>query len=514
MKTLALKKQILAATAVGVVASSIVGGNGLLATQQMNEHTKTIVDRNYASTVALDKVQKELLATRVAVLYDNIAADGAKQQWIDQANSGFVTSISDIDAYVALGQTPAEQASAVQLKEAWVKYQKMWNERLQPLAAAHDRAGWTAAVGEAREFYNEASTKLDELSKGETDAARAEANAAEHAKNVSLIVATALVLASALIAFAVGLFVSRRVARNVELRENHLHRAAARLSQNATRMTDDAASTADESNRVADLSASVSSDVSSVAAAIEQMSASISEIARGTTDASAVAQAAVEKAEETNASVARLGDSSVQVGRVIEVINSIAEQTNLLALNATIEAARAGEAGKGFAVVANEVKELARATAEATEEISEKIATIQSDTHGAVDAIGEIQAIIQRISDTQMTIASAVEEQTLTTAEISSNINNASVGVNRIAENVGNVAEAAQRTLGGANEVITVSNDVAEAADRLRALRTGEQLPGVDQARTTRSEASAEERFGVRSHDEERALAFRAGDRT
>src|ERR1022692_3793657 len=133
--------------------------------------------------------------------------------------------------------------------------------------------------------------------------------------------------------------------------------------------------------------------------------------------------------------VAKLGESSAEIGQVIKVITSIAQQTNLLALNATIEAARAGEAGKGFAVVANEVKELAKETAKATEDISLKIEAIQTDTKGAVDAIAEISAIINQINDLQNTIASAVEEQSATTNEIGRNIAEASKGSTEIAQN-------------------------------------------------------------------------------
>ncbi len=154
----------------------------------------------------------------------------------------------------------------------------------------------------------------------------------------------------------------------------------------------------------------------------EEMTASIREIAKNANEAARVATQAVKVAETTNSTVGKLGESSAEIGKVIKVITSIAQQTNLLALNATIEAARAGEAGKGFAVVANEVKELAKETAKATEDISQKIEAIQTDTRGAVAAIGQIGTIINQINDIQNTIASAVEEQTATTNEISRNV--------------------------------------------------------------------------------------------
>ncbi len=166
--------------------------------------------------------------------------------------------------------------------------------------------------------------------------------------------------------------------------------AAEELSAVSEQMIGNAGGTSDQAATATSTSADVASNIQSVATAAEEMTASISEIARNAASAADVAGQAVEGAASANRTVSNLGDSSVEIGKVIKVITSIAQQTNLLALNATIEAARAGEAGKGFAVVANEVKELAKETARATEDISQKIEAIQSDTAGAVDAIGQI----------------------------------------------------------------------------------------------------------------------------
>ncbi|MEP6860397.1 MAG: methyl-accepting chemotaxis protein [Deltaproteobacteria bacterium] len=209
-------------------------------------------------------------------------------------------------------------------------------------------------------------------------------------------------------------------------------------------------SSADDTSRQAGIVAAASEqsgkNVQTVATGTEEMSVTIKEIAKNAAEAAHVATAAVIRAQRTNELVGKLGDSSAEIGNVLKVITSIAEQTNLLALNATIEAARAGEAGKGFAVVANEVKELAKETARATEDIRRKIEAIQTDTASAVDAIGEITAVIGQINDIQNTIASAVEEQAATTNEIGHNLHELAQASNEIAHNVTSVAASASST--------------------------------------------------------------------
>jgi len=150
------------------------------------------------------------------------------------------------------------------------------------------------------------------------------------------------------------------------------------------------------------------------------------------------------------------------------VITSIAEQTNLLALNATIEAARAGEAGKGFAVVAGEVKDLARETAKATEDIARRVAAIQTDTQSAVEAIGQISTIVGEISNYQMTIASAVEEQTVTTSEMSRNVAEAATGSGEIASNITGVASSAAASSGVVNQIGSEIDNLAQLSEDLR----------------------------------------------
>ncbi len=232
------------------------------------------------------------------------------------------------------------------------------------------------------------------------------------------------------------------------------------LTAVSQQMAGNAEETATQANVVSAASEQVSKNVASVASATEEMQASIREISKNANDSARVAKNAVSVALSTNETVKKLGESSQEIGNVIKVITSIAQQTNLLALNATIEAARAGEAGKGFAVVANEVKELAKQTAKATEDIGRKIDAIQGDTKGAVKAIEEIGTIINQINDISNSIASAVEEQTVTTNEIGRSVTEASKGVDDIAKNIGGVAVAAKNTTQGANDTQKASQEV------------------------------------------------------
>jgi methyl-accepting chemotaxis protein len=244
--------------------------------------------------------------------------------------------------------------------------------------------------------------------------------------------------------------------------------ASEELSANSTQIAAAAAETAGEVEVASGAVTQISDNVRSVAAGAEQMTASIGEISTNAAEAARVAAHAVEAADAANAQIAKLGTSSAEIGDVIKVITSIAEQTNLLALNATIEAARAGEAGKGFAVVADEVKQLAQQTARATGEIGQRIEAIQGDAGGAVAAIGEIAQIIQRINDFQTTIASAVEEQTATTNEMSQNVSVAAQNSEKVSTNIGGVARAASTTTTGVRDAQRAASELAHMSAELQ----------------------------------------------
>ncbi len=249
---------------------------------------------------------------------------------------------------------------------------------------------------------------------------------------------------------------------------DNLSSASEQLTVLSQGMGDGASQTSDRAASASSASVEVSASIQSVAGAAEEMTASIREIAKNATEAATVATSAVDVASAAQQTVADLGESSAEIGQVVKVITSIAQQTNLLALNATIEAARAGDAGKGFAVVANEVKELAKETARATDDISKKIEANQTDTRGAVAAIAEIVDVIGRINDFQTSIASAVEQQTATTNEIARSVTEAATGASGIAQDVTQVASAASATREGSAQTLQAATDLARMAEELK----------------------------------------------
>ncbi len=251
---------------------------------------------------------------------------------------------------------------------------------------------------------------------------------------------------------------------------SRLSGSSQQLSSLSSEMSATAEETASQSTTVAAAAEQVSKNLQSVAAGSEEMSASISEIAKNAVESARVAGEAVELASTTTATISRLGESSTEIGNVIKLITSIARQTDLLALNATIEAARAGESGKGFAVVANEVKGLAKATTTAAEDIYAKVEAIQKDTKEAVAAIFKISDVIGRVDRTSNVIASAVEEQTSATDEISRNVTEAATGSSEIARNIEGVAQAAEATSRGATQSQEAAIELALMAGELQAL--------------------------------------------
>ena len=270
--------------------------------------------------------------------------------------------------------------------------------------------------------------------------------------------------------FATDITSVKKMIRSIEETAEALSASSNELTATATQMSSTATQTNNQSVAARGTADKVLTGVQTVATNMEEMVASIKEIARSTNESSEAARNTLKRANETNATITKLGNSSQEIGAVIKVISSIAQQTNLLALNATIEAARAGEAGKGFAVVANEVKELAKQTAKATDDITNKISAIQKDTSAAVDAIGGISGAIEKLNAIAGSIAAAVEEQTATTNEVSRVVVESRKGVESISTTLGVVNSAANESTKSSEQTLTASRDLAQLATRLTQL--------------------------------------------
>lgn len=351
------------------------------------------------------------------------------------------------------------------------------------------------AVRDSKKKAHEALQKLVDLN---AEVAEEAHKAAESDGYWILVFDVSAAVVGVALALGLGILLAFRGTRPIFTAVSSLSSAATELSATASQLASGAEETTAQSatvaaaaeematnmNTLASSSEEMAANVRAVASAIEQMNASISEVARNAEQAAGVACNAARLASDSNSKIAQLGTAAKEIGNVIEVIQDIAEQTNLLALNATIEAARAGEAGKGFAVVATEVKELARQTAAATEDIRRRIEAIQATTGETVQSIEQITQVIEQVNHVSQTIASAVEEQTVTTKEIAQNVAQTSTAVNTVAggvaqsasatkeitRNIAGVDQAASQTAQGASVMQTASQTLAQLAEQLQTL--------------------------------------------
>ncbi|HVQ92253.1 MAG TPA: methyl-accepting chemotaxis protein [Mycobacteriales bacterium] len=509
-----VQTKILGAVLVAIVLAAGIGVLCITRLNALNDRVAAVKEHGLVPVAQLSAVRRGVLQTRVDALAEALLGS-------DVEHTAYLKDIEDVNTAMAtyVASNGGEAAEVQEFKAAWLDYTTIVSGPLLQLAKAKDLTGYLALrdskVKPLAVRYNAALSALETAESAAADAQVQEARATAASARRDVLV---VLVIGALLALWLARWVAKSIVRAVRnvlhvvdgLAEGDLTRSAKvesgdelgqmaaaldtatgrlreivgavagnadtlaksgdQLSQVSASIAASAEETATQSGVVSAAAEEVSRNVQTVAAGAEEMTASIREIAQNATEAARVGDHAVQVAGHANATVAKLGASSAEINNVLKMITSIAEQTNLLALNATIEAARAGEAGKGFAVVAGEVKDLAQATAKATEDISQRIQAIQSDTVAAVGAIAEIAQVVDKINSYQTTIASAVEEQTATTNEMSRSVSEASLGVAEIAGNVTSVAAAAETTTAGVSETRHAVSDLADLAGQLREL--------------------------------------------
>ena len=513
-----VRAKVIAVAMVAIVVAATVGVVAIVLLGRMRVQAEAIRERGLQPVEQLAVVRQWVLQTRIDALADafvNPSEHAAFENDISKVTAAF-------DEYAAANTDSSSGGNAAQItqfRNAWAAYADVVGGELLVRARAGDKAGYAALrdakVKPAATAFNAALTSLEKSESSNADVAIKDVRSSAATARIVVIV---LLIVGALAAIGLALMVTERIVRAVRmishvvegLAKGDLSRTAdvptrdelgdvasalnastanlrkmmssiganadtvATAGVNLTRATAEISTsvqaTSQRSALVAGNADVVSSNVQTVAAGSEEMSASIREIALNATQAVTVAKRAVDVAAGADATVTKLGASSDQIGQVVKMITSIAEQTNLLALNATIEAARAGDAGKGFAVVAGEVKELAQETAKATEDISQLVTSIQGDSVQAVEAIKEISEVIDQINAFQATIASAVEEQTATTNEMSRNVTEAAGAATEIAHTIGTVATAAETTTHGMAKAGEAIEELARMAADLRGL--------------------------------------------
>ncbi|MFQ5580930.1 MAG: methyl-accepting chemotaxis protein [Nitrospiria bacterium] len=262
----------------------------------------------------------------------------------------------------------------------------------------------------------------------------------------------------------------RQLVTEVKNSSQKIKAASDELTDSSLKMRENSEMTEKQVAAVSKASTTTNDNVRAVAVAADQMASTIDEISRNIQEESRITSEAVTLSEVSNATISKLDLSSQNIGEMVKVISSIAEQTNLLALNATIEAARAGEVGKGFAVVASEVKDLANRTGKATEEIKDTILKIQEDTRSAIVETEKFSKVIEEINTLSSTVSGAVEEQAVTTRDITRNMEEAASGTEQVVASNGKVAKTSKNMATGAEDVFKAAKDLSKMGEEFLVL--------------------------------------------
>jgi methyl-accepting chemotaxis protein len=511
--------KVLVAAGIPALVAAAIGVAGMTAMSSTESQAHTLY---YTDTAAVDiaggiaqSIGQARLDTRGAILaLTPDAVDAA----IASYHAGITDVAGGIARYRALDGQPAAASHQLDVLETNLsKYRALQENVLFPLARKHDTQEWarqnSAQGGNIIPAFMKATSDLRSMAQHDAELQIAAIQSSARTQSLAAIV---LIIVGLVLSVIVGSVVargirraSRRVLTVIDGLESgdltrssglttrdemgHMGQALDRavaelrgvmgtvvsgadavaasseeLSATSTQISAAAEETSTQAGVVSAAAEQVSQNVASVASAAEQMASSIQEIASNASVAAEVAHRAVAAAASTSNTMAKLHESSAEIGNVVQLITSIAEQANRLALNATIEAARAGELGKGFAVVAGEVKELAQQTATATQGISRLVEGIQGDAGAAVAAIAEISEVVGQIADRQTTIASAVEQQTATTSEITRSVNEAATGAGEIAGTVTGVSTAAESTTEALGQSTVAIGELSRMAAALR----------------------------------------------
>jgi methyl-accepting chemotaxis protein len=519
VRSLSIRSSLLLVATITLAVATLVGVIGIVRAGSIANRTDAMYAESLQPLNVAKDLQQLIWQGRWASLSGLTSTNpAAAKGYNDQAKQIFDQVPVRIKQFRTYHVSAAELAALSSFEASWAKYNQLKVQATQ-LKAAGRLAEWenlrtTGLNPTILQAVQQINTLVDTSLKRAATAA----GDARHSARAARVTIILVLVAGLLLAAAVALTVARAIGRRLDALQQVLsemadgdltehapdpagheigamsrsvHRAASRMRETVREVaqisTGLSAGSADlqqasrnlagdtdqASGRIGSIDAAageVSAGVQAVASGAEEMGAAIREISISATEAAQVAANAVGAAAQAKELMIKLDDSSAQIDSVVRAITAIAEQTNLLALNATIEAARAGETGKGFAVVAGEVKDLAQETAKATEEISRRTEAIQADTRVAVDAIAGIGDVIERINDYQNTIASAVEEQSATTSNMTGDLNRAAGGTSQISRQLADVVAVTATTRDAAQATERTAADLAGIATRLNTM--------------------------------------------